>query len=135
MKNLIFVNGTMGAGKTATCTALRDIMKPAVFLDGDWCWDMRPFTVTEETKHMVLDNICYLLGNFIACSEYKNIICFGIRKVATAKTSARLTVSLIIIQTVFFNASAAFSGFCPIMPQYLDTSTDAPIPRPIQKMW
>lgn len=74
MKNLIFVNGTMGAGKTATCTALRDIMKPAVFLDGDWCWDMRPFTVTEETKHMVLDNICYLLGNFIACSEYKNII-------------------------------------------------------------
>ena len=23
---------------------------------------------------MVLDNICYLLGNFIACSEYKNII-------------------------------------------------------------
>ena len=74
MKNLIFVNGTMGAGKSATCTALRDIMKPAAFLDGDWCWDMRPFTVTDETKAMVMDNISYVLGNFLRCSEYKNII-------------------------------------------------------------
>lgn len=74
MKNLIFVNGTMGAGKTATCKELRDILKPAVFLDGDWCWDMRPFTVTEETKCMVMDNICHLLANFLKCSEYKNVI-------------------------------------------------------------
>ncbi|WP_340139726.1 nucleotide kinase [Ruminiclostridium josui] len=35
---------------------------------------MTPFTVNDETKAMVMDNICYLLNNFIRCSEFKNII-------------------------------------------------------------
>lgn len=38
--------------------------------------DANPFQVTEETKTMVIDNICYLLNNFIHCSAYENII-FG----------------------------------------------------------
>ena len=66
MKNLIFVNGTMGAGKTAVCRALQSRLEPCVLLDGDWCWDMRPFTVTDETKAVVVDNICAMLGNFPA---------------------------------------------------------------------
>lgn len=45
-----------------------------VFLDGDWCWDMHPFQVTEETKQMVLENICFLLNSFIKCSAYENIV-------------------------------------------------------------
>ena len=65
MKNLILVNGTMGAGKTAVCRALQSRLEPCVFLDGDWCWDMQPFTVTEETKAVVVDNICTMLGNFL----------------------------------------------------------------------
>ncbi len=74
MKNLIIINGTMGVGKTTTCRELQKILPNNIFLDGDWCWDMRPFVVTDETKAMVLDNITYLLNNFIKCSEYKNII-------------------------------------------------------------
>ncbi|QNU66176.1 AAA family ATPase [Ruminiclostridium herbifermentans] len=74
MKNLLIINGTMGVGKTATCRELQKILPQNVFLDGDWCWDMNPFTVNDETKAMVMDNICYLLSNFIRCSEYKNII-------------------------------------------------------------
>lgn len=74
MKNIIFINGTMGAGKTATSNELKKMLPKAVFLDGDWCWDMSPFVVTEETKAMVLDNISYMLNNFIKCSEYENII-------------------------------------------------------------
>lgn len=74
MKNLIMVNGTMGAGKTATCQELLELLQPAVFLDGDWCWNMNPFIVTEENKAMVLDNIAYVLNNFIKCSDYSNII-------------------------------------------------------------
>ena len=35
---------------------------------------MNPFQVTEETKKMVIDNICYQLNNFICCSVYENII-------------------------------------------------------------
>ncbi len=74
MKNLILINGTMGAGKTATSKELQKLLPKCVFLDGDWCWDMSPFIVTEETKNMVMDNITYVLNNFITCSEYENII-------------------------------------------------------------
>jgi 2-phosphoglycerate kinase len=54
MKNLIIVGGTMGVGKTATCRELQKILPRNVFLDGDWCLDMHPFVVTEETKAMVM---------------------------------------------------------------------------------
>ena len=46
----------------------------SVFLDGDWCWDADPFQVTEETKAMVMRNICFLLNSFLHCTAYKNII-------------------------------------------------------------
>ena len=74
LKKLILVNGTMGAGKTATCCELLHRLQPGVFLDGDWCWKMEPFCVTEETKKLVMDNICYMLNNFLTCTAYKNII-------------------------------------------------------------
>ena len=72
--NLIFVNGTMGAGKTATCRELRLLLPNNVFLDGDDCWNMRPFTVNERTKRMVTDNICALLNNFLASGQFENIL-------------------------------------------------------------
>ncbi len=64
----------MGVGKTATSRELQKLLPKNVFLDGDWCWNMSPFVVTEETKAMVLNNISYLLNRFIECSEYENII-------------------------------------------------------------
>jgi hypothetical protein len=74
MKNLIIVGGTMGVGKTATCRELQKILPRNAFLDGDWCWDMRPFVVTDETKAMVNSNIAHLLNGFLACSEFENVI-------------------------------------------------------------
>ncbi len=74
MKTLYLVGGTMGAGKTTVCQRLKKELPQSVFLDGDWCWDADPFQVTEETKTMVLDNICHLLNNFLHCSAYKHII-------------------------------------------------------------
>jgi predicted ABC-type ATPase len=74
MKNLIIVGGTAGVGKTTTCRELQKILPRNVFLDGDWCWDMRPFVVTGETKRMVESNIAHLLSNFLDCSEYENVI-------------------------------------------------------------
>lgn len=74
MKKLYLVGGTMGVGKTTVCKLLRDMLPNSVFLDGDWCWDMHPFVVTDETKTMVTDNICHLLRNFIGCSAFENII-------------------------------------------------------------
>lgn len=64
----------MGVGKTSTCQILKTKLPDSVFLDGDWCWDMHPFQVTLETKRVVLENITFLLNNFIHCSAYENII-------------------------------------------------------------
>lgn len=74
MKNLYIVGGTMGVGKTAVCQQLKMNLSNSVLLDGDWCWDSNPFQVTDETKSMVTDNICYLLNNFLHCSAYENVI-------------------------------------------------------------
>jgi AAA domain len=74
MKNLIIVGGTAGVGKTTTCRELQKILPRNVFLDGDWCWDMRPFVVTDETKKLVAGNITHLLNSFLNCSEFENVI-------------------------------------------------------------
>ena len=74
MKKLYIIGGTMGVGKTAVCQRMKSKLDNSVFLDGDWCWDAHPFCVTEETKQMVLRNICFLLNQFIHCSAYDNII-------------------------------------------------------------
>ena len=74
MKKLIFINGTMGIGKSTISSALNKALPHSVLLDGDWCWNMDPFVVTLETKDMVLDNITHLLNNFLRCSQYQNII-------------------------------------------------------------
>lgn len=74
MKTLYLIGGTMGVGKTTVCRQLKRDLPNSVFLDGDWCWDASPFQLTEETKTMVIDNICYILNNFLRCSAYENVI-------------------------------------------------------------
>ena len=73
-KKLYLIGGTMGVGKTTTCQIIKNTLNNCVFLDGDRCWDMHPFMVTDETKVLVLDNICHLLNNFIKCSAFENIV-------------------------------------------------------------
>ena len=74
MKTLYLIGGTMGVGKTTVSQQLKKELADSVFLDGDWCWDASPFQVNEETKAMVVRNICYLLNSFLHCSVYENII-------------------------------------------------------------
>lgn len=64
----------MGVGKTTVCQLMKEKLDNSVFLDGDWCWDSHPFQVTDETRKMVIQNICFLLNQFIHCSAYQNII-------------------------------------------------------------
>ena len=76
MKQLYLIGGPMGVGKTAACHCLSMQLEHSVFLDGDWCWMTHPFTVTDETKAMVMDNIAHLLGNFLRCSAIDHVV-FG----------------------------------------------------------
>lgn len=74
MKKLIIINGTMGVGKTTVCTQLNKKLDRSVWLDGDWCWMMNPWTFTEENKRMVEDNITHLLRNFLNNSSFDYVI-------------------------------------------------------------
>lgn len=74
MKTLYIIGGPMGVGKTSVCQKLKQELPQSVFLDGDWCWDAHPFQVTEETKKMVVENIRFLLGQFLRCTAYQNVI-------------------------------------------------------------
>lgn len=74
MQNLIFINGTMGVGKSAVCRELKKILPDNVFLEGDHCWDMTPFIVNETTCRMVLGNICALLNGFLKSGMFENIL-------------------------------------------------------------
>lgn len=96
MKTLYMIGGTMGVGKTTVCQHLKRELANSVFLDGDWCWDADPFQVTDETKTMVIDNICYLLNSFLKCSAYENIIfCWVMhtRKISCGSRTLRLSSS------------------------------------------
>ena len=74
MKTLYMVGGTMGVGKTTTCTLLRNSLDKCAFLDGDWCWSMHPFVVNEETKALVEDNICHILNGFLRCTAFDSVV-------------------------------------------------------------
>lgn len=76
MKNLYFVGGTMGIGKTTVCQQLKKDLYNSVFLDGDWCWDASPFQVTDETKAMeqsIIDSILERLD-----TENCNVKCISL---------------------------------------------------------
>lgn len=74
MKKLIMINGTMGVGKSTVCNILFKMLNNSVYLDGDWCWNMNPFVVSDENKEMVINNISYLLKSYLNNSGYKYII-------------------------------------------------------------
>lgn len=74
MKRLYLIGGTMGVGKTTACQCLKQRLPACVFLDGDWCWDMHPFVVNDETRQMVMENIAFQLNNFLRCTAFENIV-------------------------------------------------------------
>ena len=74
MKTLWLIGGPMGVGKTTACRLMQQRLSRCVFLDGDWCWDIHPFTVTEETKAMVMDNIVHMLRGYLACTAVEHVV-------------------------------------------------------------
>lgn len=65
MKKLIIINGTMGVGKTTIVNQLYKQLDNSVWLDGDWCWLMNPWNITEYNKTMVMTNIHFMLNQYL----------------------------------------------------------------------
>ena len=74
MKTLWLIGGPMGVGKTTACRLMQQRLPRCAFLDGDWCWEIRPFTVTAETKAMVMDNIAHMLRGYLACTAVEHVV-------------------------------------------------------------
>ena len=73
-KKFIVINGVMGVGKTTVSKKLYKELENSFWLDGDNCWTMNPFIVNEENKEMVLNNISFILNNFLSNSNSKSVV-------------------------------------------------------------
>ena len=74
MKRLILINGTMGVGKSAVSRCIQRLLPACALLDGDWCWNVHPFFVTEESKRRVIDHIVTVLRGYLGCADVENIV-------------------------------------------------------------
>lgn len=74
MKRLAVISGTMGVGKTTLCERLYKKLENSVWLDGDWCWMMNPWSFNERNKIMAIENISFLLRNFLLNSSFENVV-------------------------------------------------------------
>jgi broad-specificity NMP kinase len=75
LKKFIIINGAMGVGKTSICKELNKILINSVWLDGDWCMMMNPWDFTHEiNKKIFLDNLNYLLNNFLSNSTFEYVL-------------------------------------------------------------
>ena len=73
-RRCILISAPVGAGKTTVCKELMRLLPHSVFLDGDWCWNMNPFVVSEENKRMVLSNITHLLRAYLDNSSCRYVL-------------------------------------------------------------
>lgn len=74
LKTLFILSGSDSAKKTQTCESLKTSLPHSVYLNGKWCWNADPMIDNNETRYMVLQNICFLLNQFLVCPAYDNII-------------------------------------------------------------
>lgn len=73
-KILIIINGVQGVGKSTVSKELNTSLPKSVWLDGDWCWMMNPWMITEENIKMVERNIIYLLRSYFSNSTFDYVI-------------------------------------------------------------
>jgi phosphoribosylformylglycinamidine (FGAM) synthase PurS component len=65
MKRALIVLGHPGIGKTTTCKALYQTIEHSLYIDADDLWRIYPFTVSNENKRMVENNIKAVYQSFL----------------------------------------------------------------------
>ena len=65
MKKLILISGSPCVGKTAVGTRLFESFQNSAYLDGDWCWCVHPFSVTDTRLRNGDKSMSFVLSNYL----------------------------------------------------------------------
>ena len=64
-KKLILISGSPCVGKTAVGTRLFESFDNSAYLDGDWCWCVHPFSVTDKRLRNGDRNMSFILSTYL----------------------------------------------------------------------
>ncbi len=74
MKDLLFLCGPNGIGKTTICRSILSRLPGSAYVDSDGCRMMNPFVLDETTIPMIAKNMSGLIGNYLACDAVQTVI-------------------------------------------------------------
>ncbi len=64
-KRLILISGSPCVGKTAVGEELFESYDNSAYLDGDWCWCVHPFSVTDRRLRNGDRSMSFILSNYL----------------------------------------------------------------------
>ena len=65
-KKLILISGSPCVGKTAVGDRLFESYDNSAYLDGDWCWCVHPFSVTDRRLRNGAKSMSFILSNYLS---------------------------------------------------------------------
>ena len=74
MKNLLFLCGPNGIGKTTISKEIVRLLSNTAYVDSDPCRLMNPFILSNETIPTIAKNISDLITNYMNCPVIHNVV-------------------------------------------------------------
>lgn len=74
MKNLLFLCGPNGIGKTTICKRIVQKLDHSAYVDSDPCRLMNPFILNNDTIPTIAKNISSLITNYLDCPVIETVI-------------------------------------------------------------
>ncbi len=64
-QKLIIISGSPCVGKTTVAERLFDSLSNSAYLDGDWCWCVNPFSITDPRLRNGDKNMSFILSMYL----------------------------------------------------------------------
>lgn len=74
MKNLLFICGPNGIGKTSICRSILIRLANSAYVDSDPCRAMNPFALNDDTMPAIRKNISGMIKNYFDCPAVQTVI-------------------------------------------------------------
>lgn len=74
MKNILFLCGPNGIGKTTICKEIIKQLPNSAYVDSDPCRVMNPFVLNDDTIPTIVKNISNLIVNYLKCPIVNTVI-------------------------------------------------------------